>query len=415
MDAQLEPLVVEATAWAAARGRQLDGPLLASLLDLRLAHDGAGDAWWPAGSARHLMLVRLPQHGPADLPDAEAVVSSLDAWWRWLRATGRMSAASAAPADLVAEARRARRGMEREGARPAALARRTAWAAHRERLAALADAAPAAEAGPCFRDGDLAGQLAALAAACDGVVLDGDVLPLVLARALYDELGLGLLAATHDELQALLAGDEVAPGPAEPLGWDEAWTSAADAPGLDRAWFVALGTGLVVVADGTARRGRALPDDGDDAAWRDLGVECAGWVVQWAGGEVDVDALLMVLLQLDAAQREAVASTSRDDGDGGPGEEVLPDPVGLDEATERWLVEAAAVAGEQQVAVDRAFLAAAAAQVVTAVACFDDLGAWRRDGAVLWPTALGHDVARALAGSRPAGTDVPPAGVDAGL
>lgn len=414
MDAQLEPLVVEATAWAAARGRELDGPLLASLLDLRLAHDGAGDAWWPAGSARHLMLVRLPQHGPADLPDADAVVSSLDAWWRWLRATGRMSAASAAPADLVAEARRARRGMEREGARPAAVARRTAWAAHRERLAALADPSPAAEAGPCFRDGDLAGQLVGLAAACDGVVLDDGVVPLGLARVLYDELGLGLLAATHDELQALLAGDE-ATGPAEPLPWGEAWTSAVEAAGLDRAWFVALGTGLVVVSDGTARRGRPLPADGDDEGWRDLGVECAGWLVQWAGGTVDADALLMVLLQLDAARREAAAGTSPDDGDAGPDEDALPEPVGLDEATERWLVEAAAVAGEQQVAVDRAFLAAAAAQVVAAVACFDDLGAWRRDGAVLWPTDLGHDVARALAGPRPGGTDDPPIGVDARL
>lgn len=53
------------------------------------------------------MLVRWPAHGPVEPPDVDDLVESLDTFWGFLRSTGRMSTASAQPAQLRREARRA--------------------------------------------------------------------------------------------------------------------------------------------------------------------------------------------------------------------------------------------------------------------------------------------------------------------
>ena len=53
-----------------------------------------------------LMTVRWPGHGPLDPPDIDALVATLDTFWRFLRATGRMASGSADVKTLVREARR---------------------------------------------------------------------------------------------------------------------------------------------------------------------------------------------------------------------------------------------------------------------------------------------------------------------
>lgn len=71
-----------------------------------MQHDGHALGTWPPGSAERLLLVTWPAYG-SELPDAEALRETLDTFWGFLRATGRMSAGSASPADLRKEARRA--------------------------------------------------------------------------------------------------------------------------------------------------------------------------------------------------------------------------------------------------------------------------------------------------------------------
>ncbi len=100
-------LIAEAAAWAAGRKRPLDSALLATVLQLRAAYDDRSAGSWPEGSARDLVLVRWPAHGPADLPASDTLAGTLETFWRFLRGTGRMSMASAEPAVLVKELRRA--------------------------------------------------------------------------------------------------------------------------------------------------------------------------------------------------------------------------------------------------------------------------------------------------------------------
>lgn len=113
-----ELLIRHALGWAERRKRPLDREVLQTALDLRDVHDQWQPQNWPAGSVEHLMLVRWPSHGPSEPPEVEAVVQTLDSFWRFLRATGRMSSASADPKALAKEARRSATGMRAACADP---------------------------------------------------------------------------------------------------------------------------------------------------------------------------------------------------------------------------------------------------------------------------------------------------------
>lgn len=108
MDDVDEPhlLVRHADAWAVQKGRSLDGDLLRLVVDLRERYDDLALGAWPAGSAERLLLVTWPAYGP-ELPDADLLRDTLDSFWGFLRATGRMTSGSATPADLRKEAKRA--------------------------------------------------------------------------------------------------------------------------------------------------------------------------------------------------------------------------------------------------------------------------------------------------------------------
>ncbi|KGN30743.1 hypothetical protein N802_05930 [Knoellia sinensis KCTC 19936] len=100
-------LLTHAARWAESKKRPLDLALLETVLDLVTKYDERSAQAWPPGSARNLVLHRWPANGPTALPDRDALRDSLDTYWRFLRATGRMTSGSAAPADLVKELRRA--------------------------------------------------------------------------------------------------------------------------------------------------------------------------------------------------------------------------------------------------------------------------------------------------------------------
>lgn len=112
-----ELLIRHALAWAQKRKQSLNRDLLETTLSLRDFHDGQRPQEWPLGSVEHLMLVRWPSHGP-DAPDVDALVATLDSFWRFLRGTGRMASVSATPKDLTKEARRAASGMRAACADP---------------------------------------------------------------------------------------------------------------------------------------------------------------------------------------------------------------------------------------------------------------------------------------------------------
>lgn len=99
-------LITHAQQWAAKANRALDADLLGTALSLRDTHDLRPGTSWPAGSVTELMTVRWPGHGPLDPPDVDALVATLDTFWRFLRATGRMASGSADVKTLVREGRR---------------------------------------------------------------------------------------------------------------------------------------------------------------------------------------------------------------------------------------------------------------------------------------------------------------------
>lgn len=99
-------LIRHAATWAGQKKRALDGELLKEVVELRLRHDDYPLGTWPAGSAERLLLVTWPAYG-SELPDQELLRDTLDTFWGFLRATGRMSTGSASPAELRKEARRA--------------------------------------------------------------------------------------------------------------------------------------------------------------------------------------------------------------------------------------------------------------------------------------------------------------------
>lgn len=107
MDASDDALIAQASAWAAKRKRPLDPGLLSTALEMRAVYDERSAGSWPEGSAHDLVLVRWPAHGPAGVPDPDELAGTLESFWRFLRGTGRMTMASAEPAALVRELRRA--------------------------------------------------------------------------------------------------------------------------------------------------------------------------------------------------------------------------------------------------------------------------------------------------------------------
>ena len=100
-----ELLIRHAAAWAGSKKRPLDADLLADVLELRRINDELPDGAWPVGSAERLLLVTWPAYGPLP-PDIGLLGETLDTFWGFLRATGRMSAGSATPAELRKEAKR---------------------------------------------------------------------------------------------------------------------------------------------------------------------------------------------------------------------------------------------------------------------------------------------------------------------
>ena len=111
MDAPHRLLVSHFTNWTQAKGREVDVELLEGLLDLRATYDDLEPTLWPAGSVQDLLLRLVPAKGPTEPLPSDATVDALDAYFRFLRSTGRMSARSATPADLAKEARRSAKKM----------------------------------------------------------------------------------------------------------------------------------------------------------------------------------------------------------------------------------------------------------------------------------------------------------------
>ena len=110
-DAPHRLLLGHFTNWSKAKGRDVDVQLLESLLDLRATYDDLEPTLWPTGSVQDLLLRLVPAKGPTEPLPSDGVVEALDAYFRFLRSTGRMSARSATPADLAKEASRSAKKM----------------------------------------------------------------------------------------------------------------------------------------------------------------------------------------------------------------------------------------------------------------------------------------------------------------
>ena len=106
----LEPhglLLRHFSSWCENKKRSADLELVGELLRLRDQYDDLEPTAWPSGSVEQLLLERWPSKGDVDVPETAILVDSLDAWFRFLRSTGRMAARSAEPKELTREARRA--------------------------------------------------------------------------------------------------------------------------------------------------------------------------------------------------------------------------------------------------------------------------------------------------------------------
>ncbi|MGZ5418537.1 MAG: hypothetical protein ACXWDI_15315, partial [Nocardioides sp.] len=104
-------LLRDFATWAERKGREVDLMLLDELLGLRSSYDELEPTYWPPGSVEHLLLGRLPSKGPIEALDPEVVTDTLDAYFKFLRSTGRMSRSSSDPKELSREARRHARRM----------------------------------------------------------------------------------------------------------------------------------------------------------------------------------------------------------------------------------------------------------------------------------------------------------------
>lgn len=120
MDDPYRLLITHAENWAAKARRPLDPELLETALSLRDSHDQRPGTSWPAGSVAELMTVRWPGHGPLEPPDVDSLVGTLETFWRFLRATGRMASDSAEVKALTREAARSTATMRERVSDPAA-------------------------------------------------------------------------------------------------------------------------------------------------------------------------------------------------------------------------------------------------------------------------------------------------------
>src|SRR4030095_15873569 len=91
-DAPHRLLVSHFTNWTQAKGREVDVELLEGLLDLRATYDDLDPPLGPAGAVQDLLLSLVPAKGPTEPLPSDATVDALDAYFRFLRSTGRMSA-----------------------------------------------------------------------------------------------------------------------------------------------------------------------------------------------------------------------------------------------------------------------------------------------------------------------------------
>lgn len=100
-----ELLVRHTETWARTKSRDLRTELLHEVLSLRENYDALPYGTWPKGSAERLLLTTWPAYGK-ELPDLDDLMVTLDTFWSFLRATGRMSAQSAPLSELRKEAKR---------------------------------------------------------------------------------------------------------------------------------------------------------------------------------------------------------------------------------------------------------------------------------------------------------------------
>jgi hypothetical protein len=95
-DAPHRLLLSHFTNWSKAKGRDVDVQLLGSLLDLG-RRDGLSRRCGRPDPYRTAVATR-PGQGSDRAVASDAVVEALDAYFRFLRSTGRMAARSAMPA-----------------------------------------------------------------------------------------------------------------------------------------------------------------------------------------------------------------------------------------------------------------------------------------------------------------------------
>lgn len=369
MDPQLQELLDGAAAWASARKRPLDATLLGQALDLRVAVDQFADTWWPAWTVRRLMVECYPGHGPVEPPDPDVLTATLDSYWRFLRSTGRMSAASAPPAELVAQAKSCRRAMARACVEADNVLRRQALAEQRARMAQPMPAARAAECAPQVRSSGLWRHLTALVDWLgEGRPVDQDnQLLLADAQDLYRALDLGrwmhhyLELANHEPGEAFGQVDRSLP-------WNPQWRQPADCVAVGRLWWVAVRTGIVECSDGLARAVR--PMLATDEEWVAFGDGAVAAMAEWADWDGLVDPLLAALSLLTGPRAQ---------------------PRSLAELVEHWVVLDAADASQLPDAERREELLLRALDMTAALAAFADAGLWTRDGEVLTGTAFGWE------------------------
>jgi hypothetical protein len=289
-DAPHRLLVSHFTNWTQAKGREVDVQLLEGLLDLRATYDDLEPTLWPAGSVQDLLLRLLPAKGPAEPLPSDATVDALDAYFRFLRSTGRMSARSATPADLAKEARRSAKKM-------AAAARdRTNWSPPKGNLSGRTRAMTSyqtdiemealirsftyempqgglpspQEAAQIIREAALIGQLEALTRWIEPgaeVTATGVLRPAAARQAFAD---LDLVSWMRESLRIDYAEMRSGVSPEEmetlldtvaPL---QTWRSARDCLALDRLWNAALTCRVIRIEGRWAYA--AWPEQLDDEA-----------------------------------------------------------------------------------------------------------------------------------------------------
>jgi hypothetical protein len=289
-DAPHRLLVSHFTNWTQAKGREVDVQLLEGLLDLRATYDDLEPTLWPAGSVQDLLLRLLPAKGPAEPLPSDATVDALDAYFRFLRSTGRMSARSATPADLAKEARRSAKKM-------AAAARdRTNWSPPKGNLSGRTRAMTSyqtdiemealirsftyempqgglpspQEAAQIIREAALIGQLEALTRWIEPgaeVTATGVLRPAAARQAFAD---LDLVSWMRESLRIDYAEMRSGVSPEEmetlldTVAQLQTWRSARDCLALDRLWNAALTCRVIRIEGRWAYA--AWPEQLDDEA-----------------------------------------------------------------------------------------------------------------------------------------------------